>query len=232
MLSPLMQQAEAPAVSLAGLPHDDELGPQFEALARRLCSAFRDTASPGCTVGITSCAQGEGVSTVACNLAAYATHVVGSAVLLLEANVEDPSIADRIGIPASPGFVEALSNPEQWTNCIHRSRIPNVWCMPAGKITRQIRHMARLTGLPAVLESLRSRFPFIVVDLPPAAESMFGLAVAECLDGVLLVLEAERMRVQVVERAKQLFEQSRVNLLGAVLNKRQMHIPSWLYSRL
>ena len=66
----------------------------------------------------------------------------------------------------------------------------------------------------------------------PRAESVFGLAVAECLDGVLLVLEAERMRVQVVERAKQLFAQSRVNLLGAVLNKRRMHIPGWLYRRL
>lgn len=209
-----------------------ELGAQFEALARRLRGALSDPAVPSCLVGVTSCAPGEGVSTVASNLAACATHVVGSSVLLVEANLEEPTLAQRLGSPASPGLVEALGNPDQWNRSLHRSQVPNVWLMPAGKVSRQTRPMASLAGAGRLLEAIRNRFPFVVVDLPPAPESVFGLALAECLDGVLLVLEAERMRVQVAERTKQLFAQSRVNLLGAVLNKRRMHIPGWLYRRL
>jgi Mrp family chromosome partitioning ATPase len=165
-------------------------------------------------------------------LAAYATHVVGSAVLLVDANLENASLSQRLGTPNSPGLVEALANPDQWNGSLHRSKTPNVWLMPAGRVSRQTRPMASLAGAGRLLEAIRNRFPFVVVDLPPAPESVFSLAIAECLDGVLLVLEAERMRVQVVERAKQLFSQSRVNLLGAVLNKRRMHIPGWLYRRL
>ena len=66
-----------------------ELGAQFEALARRLRGALNDPAVPSCLVGVTSCARGEGVSTVASHLAAYATHVVGSSVLLMEANLDE-----------------------------------------------------------------------------------------------------------------------------------------------
>jgi len=232
----MVAQLSAPSVSdtavaLAPAPNP-ELGAQFEALARRLRAAVNDPAVPSCLVGVTSCTRGEGVSTVASNLAAYATHVVGSAVLLLEANLENASLAERLGTPATPGLMEALANPEQWNSSLHRSQVPNVWLMPAGRVSRQTRPMASLAGAERLLATIRNRFPFVVVDLPPAPESVFGLALAECLDGVLLVLEAERMRVQVVERAKQLFTQSRVNLLGAVLNKRRLHIPSWLYRRL
>jgi Mrp family chromosome partitioning ATPase len=232
MISARVQPSGPELASSGSSRRDDDLGTQFEALARRLHAALKRPDQPSCLIGVTSCARAEGVSTVAHNLAAYATHVVGCSVLLLEANVDHPSAAERLGVPVAPGLVEGLAKPDRWNDCLHRSPVSNVWVMPAGRGTAKTRHMANLAGLDQLLESLRNRFPFIVVDLPPATESVFGLAVAECLDGVLLVLEAERMRVQVVERAKQLFEQSQVNLLGAVLNKRRMHIPGWLYRRL
>jgi Mrp family chromosome partitioning ATPase len=46
---------------------------------------------------------------------------------------------------------------------------------------------------------------------------------------VLLVVEAERVRVEVARRQKDLLTQAKTHLLGVVLNKRPQHIPAPLY---
>jgi Mrp family chromosome partitioning ATPase len=55
---------------------------------------------------------------------------------------------------------------------------------------------------------------------------------AGLLDGVLFVIEAERVRWQVAERTTEHLRRANVRLLGAVLNKRRRHVPEWLYRTL
>jgi Mrp family chromosome partitioning ATPase len=52
------------------------------------------------------------------------------------------------------------------------------------------------------------------------------------VDGVVLVVEAEKTRWQVAEQAKRILEESGARLLGAVLSRRQFHIPNALYGLL
>jgi Mrp family chromosome partitioning ATPase len=52
------------------------------------------------------------------------------------------------------------------------------------------------------------------------------------VDGVVLVIEAERVRTPVIERAVDTLQDCGANVLGAVLNKRRFPIPRFLYKRL
>ena len=47
-----------------------------------------------------------------------------------------------------------------------------------------------------------------------------------------MVIEAEKTRWEVFNSARQRMENSAAKILGAVLNKRQMHIPDWAYNKL
>jgi Mrp family chromosome partitioning ATPase len=49
------------------------------------------------------------------------------------------------------------------------------------------------------------------------------------VDGVVLVVQAEKTRWQVAEQAKRILEESGARLLGAVINRRRYHIPQALY---
>ena len=52
------------------------------------------------------------------------------------------------------------------------------------------------------------------------------------MDGVVLVLEAEKTRWQVADKARESIENHGGKVLGVVLNKRRYYIPDFIYSRI
>lgn len=87
-------------------------------------------------------------------------------------------------------------------------------------------------GAEAFTTALRGVCDVAVVVLPPLLTKPEALSLAARLDGVILVLEAERTRWEVAHAAKQLLDNIGVRVLGAVLNKRPRHIPDFIYRRL
>jgi Mrp family chromosome partitioning ATPase len=71
----------------------------------------------------------------------------------------------------------------------------------------------------------------VIVDLPTVAKGV-PAGLGSLLDGLLLIVEAERIRWQVAQRTASLLTAAGVNLLGVVMNKRPNHIPRWLYETL
>ena len=72
----------------------------------------------------------------------------------------------------------------------------------------------------------------MVFDMPAAGRLGFLVRLASLVDGVLLVVEAERVRWEVARRPIEQLTRANVHLLGAVLNKRRQHVPNWLYRTL
>jgi len=77
--------------------------------------------------------------------------------------------------------------------------------------------------------ALRESYDEIVIDLPSAAHSRLGLAVAPYCDGVAVVVEAERTRAPVAENLVAHLRTVRARVLGAVMNRRRFHLPSPIY---
>jgi protein-tyrosine kinase len=69
----------------------------------------------------------------------------------------------------------------------------------------------------------------VIVDAPPALTHFAGLALARHVGGVILVIEAERTRSSIVDQARRIIEMNGGRILGAVLNKRHLHIPRIIY---
>jgi Mrp family chromosome partitioning ATPase len=82
------------------------------------------------------------------------------------------------------------------------------------------------------LKRLRQRFDLILIDSPPATTSSDGLAISSKVDGIVLVVEAEKTRWPVTENVKERITKSGGNILGIVLNKRKYYIPEFIYKRL
>ena len=68
--------------------------------------------------------------------------------------------------------------------------------------------------------------------LRPASASPDGISLSRYVDGVVLVLEAEKTRKPVAENLKNRILQNGGNLLGMVFNNRRYHIPESVYKRL
>lgn len=73
--------------------------------------------------------------------------------------------------------------------------------------------------LSRLLENLSRMFDVVIVDSPPVAVTSPAEAIAQMVDGVLLVVKAGGYDVQVIRRAKERLESRGVHLLGTVLNQ-------------
>ncbi len=84
------------------------------------------------TVGLTSAKRGEGVTTVACNLALYAADCHGLSVLLVDANHASPQLNSVFRIKEGPGLAELLTGDDlQLADCVHDLSSQPLECWPA-----------------------------------------------------------------------------------------------------
>lgn len=182
-------------------------------------------------LGVTSCRRGEGVSTVASQLAVAAATSGRLSVLLIDANLARPMVHRTFRVSQSPGWSDVLGDSRKTRAAIRPSRIKRLSVLPAGMENRR--------GWPYdgddvsdVIKTLRADFELILFDLPAVEQTSAALRLARLLDGVFLVVEAERVRYEVAQRTRELIHRADVRLLGAVLNKRRQYVPNWLYRTL
>ncbi|MBC7954188.1 MAG: hypothetical protein H7Z12_20530 [Rhodospirillaceae bacterium] len=86
--------------------------------------------------------------------------------------------------------------------------------------------------LAAYWQHLAERADLIILDTPPVLSSPLAQALAPTVDGVILVVEAERTRTEVARAAQHALTMAGANILGVVLNKRRYHVPKRVYERL
>ena len=204
----------------------------YQALARRLQSASARTGvaesnggesthgSVG-AIGITSSRRGEGVSTVAANLALAAAEMSLGPVLLVDANLPNPDIASMFQIDPSAGekgFINALLG-EDWHDLVVPTSVSNLSVMLPGEVGQNRQLLNERATIRRTIEQLREDFEWVIFDLPPATELSECFALSGQLDSVLVVVQADGPSRDVVRKACRELEIAGANVLGAVLNK-------------
>jgi len=201
-----------------GWPADVEVSAYFRALYRRMLS-HAATHAPLRAVGVTSCGRGEGVSTVAARLAIAAAEDCDHKVLLADANYSEPSVHRTFAIDHTPGFFNVAKGSHSLGDALQPSCLSNLWVLPCGMAVADSRALEQPASPGKLLAGWSQEFPFVVVDLPHAAQLGGAVNLATELDGIVLVVDAECTRRTQIRSAANALAPFR--LLGAVLNKRK-----------
>ena len=220
MISPL-KPFDA-ATSRSALPAD----PYYQALWAKLQSPENGHAF-GKLFGLTSSRRREGVTTVTSNLAITAAEQ-GNKVLLIDANPLNPSVYRAYGVAANPGLHELFRTGGELSEFVQPCETPNLTLLTAGELPANLAR-ASDAAWAHMLHQAKQEFDWVFVDLPALEQGGVTLRVAGLFDGIALVIEAERIRREVAERAKDSLVQARAKLIGAILNKRRHYVPGWLY---
>jgi Mrp family chromosome partitioning ATPase len=201
----------------------------YRALAARLGRLTNEDGGPLRIVGVTSSAPGEGVTTVAANLAITEAVSGRKSVLLVDANEQDASLArlfccDECGpVPETVG--------QLFDGFIEPTSIEGLAVVTVGGIASQ-RSAISPHELREEIDLAKRDYDLVIVDLSPATGISPCFEWGPLLDGVLLVVEAERTSAQAALQVKTRLINSRTHLLGVVFNKRPRYVPNWLYRRL
>lgn len=178
------------------------------------------------TVLVTAPSHGEGVTTVAVGLASALGKERESRVLLVEGNWRTPCFRSILPIPAEPDESAGRGSPE---SLAIRLEELNFSVIPAGSAQATAIDLDMIDGL---LSRLRSQFDFIVVDGPPVNSYADASVLATKVDGVILVVQADKTPVAKAENAKRQLAKVGARILGVVLNRRRSYIPAFLESLL
>jgi len=165
---------------------------------------------------VTSASPGEGKTTVAANLALTLADETMARVLLVEANLRRPALADLFRFEPAESFVGRMAEsrcaePPYSVAAILGTRL-QVAALPSS-----VAPDARLDRLlfGAVLGDLRDAYDYIVIDAASVLESADADVVAECADGVIVTARSAKSRKSALGRAVR--ELSPARVLGAVL---------------
>jgi len=194
------------------------LSGHYEALFRQLRFLHGSESESPRTLGVTSCESGEGVSTVAVNLAVSGAHS-GCRVLLVDANTISPSLARTLLVAPRPGLAELLMGEADLKECIYTTATERLSVLPAGPLSAADRADYDWKRLRPIIDQLTADHELVIFDLPPVNALSPCPMIASLLDGVLLVVEAERTGGDAALRGKRQLSAAHAKLLGVVLNK-------------
>jgi uncharacterized protein involved in exopolysaccharide biosynthesis/Mrp family chromosome partitioning ATPase len=186
----------------------------------------------GKTVGIMACGAPKLRSRVAANLALQAADYGAGRVLLIDADARRRRVARRFQINGSAGWREVVGGLADAESCIHRPECENLAVMPPGAAGPSTLTADSSPTLLGQWEEIKADYGLVVVDVPPSREWDGPPISADWLDEAVLVVEAERTRVEAARRAKESLTRAGIRLAGVVFANRREHIPGWLYRRL
>ena len=175
---------------------------------------------------------GEGTSTVVRDFAMFSAGRLRKSVLLLDTDHRNPSQCEFFRTTSKIGWEEIVHDKGAFEKAISKIGDIDLYVYspsPSSPATPNILYSSEIKDF---WEETRQLFDLILIDSAPAATSPDGITLSRYVDGVVLVLEAEKTRKPVADSLKNQILQNGGNLLGMVFNKRRYHIPDWMYKRL
>lgn len=175
------------------------------------------------TIAVTSCRRREGRSTVAAAMAIVEHFVYGRSTVFVELDFEAPSVAERLGIDATPGAAEVLRGEASLEDCLHWHG-DDLAVLVAGDSKGD--GPGRLAGrLPHQLfDQLRLLAEVVVADLPPLGEGGAGDPLPPPGSTVVLVLRAGTTPIAEVRHAMGFLDSEPM----VILNEAVSAVPAWL----
>ncbi|NGZ96171.1 MAG: exopolysaccharide biosynthesis protein [Nitrospira sp. WS110] len=171
-------------------------------------------------IGVTSPGRHEGKTLTAVNLAISLAMDITQSVLLVDADLQNPSVHEVFDLGPSEGLADYLLDDVPIEDLLIHPGIGRFVLLPGG---RAVPHSAEALTSPkmiALVEEFKHRYQsrMILFDLPPLLHTSDVLAFSPYIDALLLVVEEGGTKAQEVERALSLVKPA-TPVLGTVLNK-------------
>ena len=167
---------------------------------------------------ITSSTPSEGKSTTALTLARNFAQL-GKRVLIIDADLRNPSLHRTLGVDNSAGLSNYLAGAVKATEVIHATDTPGLMYMSTGPLPPNPAELLMGPKMLSLISIAREKFDQLIIDGPP----VMGLADAPILgnlaNGTLLVVEAGETRITVARNALKRLLAARAHVVGGLLTK-------------
>lgn len=197
---------------------DDPVGSLAEEMRRiRQAMAYASLTHPIRSLLVTSAVPAEGKSTVSVNLAITFSEV--GTVLLVDADLRKPRVADYLGVEGSVGLTTVLLGEVPLEAAAMRWGADSLNVLPSGVLPPNPADVLGSPGMRSLAAgNTDSSYELRIIDSPPVLAVADTTLLGPVVDGVVVVVDARRSRRDHVIEAVRALEDSGARIVGMVLN--------------
>jgi protein-tyrosine kinase len=202
-----------------------QIADEFRVIKRPIIRNARERMGPrgerANLVMVTSAIPAEGKSFVALNLAMSIALEIDSTVLLVDADVANPSLMTMTHLPqGSKGLLDLLTQTDtKLHDVLLRTNVEKLSLLPSGTAHGRATEMLASETMASLLEEMASRYRdrILVFDSPPLLATTEARALASHMGQIVMVVQADRTTQVLVKHALETIESCPVVMM--VLNK-------------
>jgi polysaccharide biosynthesis transport protein len=191
----------------------------------KMSAELRAATQDSKVIGITSTLPSEGKSVVACNLAALMADA-GKRVILVDTDLRRPTVANSLSPRPTGGLMEVLTGKLELQQAVGRDHVTGLTFLPL-VLNEQLVHSDEILSSSAfknLIEQLRRRYDYIIMDLPPIAPVVDVRATLQFVDSFVFVVEWGATKIKAAQRHLAAETELYESLLGVVLNKANLKV--------
>lgn len=188
--------------------------------------------NPPRTLVISSSTYGEGKTITAINLAIIMAQDTNKPILLIDGDLRKPQICQYLGLTPKMSLIDFLMDGIPLETILLPTKISNLTVLPGGKAASNPSSLLESTKMKNLLTEVKSRFEYVIIDTTPILSVTDAGIIGSETDGVLLVIQADRTKREVIQRAQSALAEAQAEIIGSVLTRVQYPIPDFIYRHL
>lgn len=168
---------------------------------------------------ITSSLPNEGKSTIVKNLA-YSVALTGNKVIVIDGDLRNPTVHKTFNLPNSRGLTNLLVEEGDYEAYLNvDTSYENLHILTSGPIPPNPTELLGSNKMKKLLNQIKENYDYVFIDTPPVVNVTDAVVLAPVVDGVILVIQAGKTEIEAVNRAKEILDSVKANILGVVLNR-------------
>lgn len=152
----------------------------------------------------------------------------GKRVVLVDADLRRSSVTSKYWLKFEDeqkrfGLAHYLAGIADMDQVIYETNIENAWMVPVGRTVTNPMPLLTSKRFEKLLNYLAENMDYVIVDVPPAGVVVDSSEIAKSCDGVLLVVDYDKVHGKEFADVKAQLDQTGCPILGAVLNQVKMN---------
>jgi succinoglycan biosynthesis transport protein ExoP len=194
--------------------------PYADAMRSIKLAVDRDGPDECNVIGLTSYLPTEGKSTVAAGVATMMAQA-GRRTILVDFDVRNPSLSRALTPDAQVGFLEVVDGAASLAQAVRWDPTTKLAFLPtlANQSPRNATEMLASPEARRIIDSLKSAYDCVIVDMAPLISTVDIRAVSRIIDSYVLVIEWGATKMDAVRYALSDAPAVQSKMIGAVLNK-------------
>ena len=180
------------------------------------------------TIMVTSTGPSEGKSTTIANLAVTMAQSERKT-LLIDADLRKPTIHHTFDLNHRFGLTTLLAGQSSMEESVQETTIANLSVMASGPIPPNPAEMLNSKAMKRFIQEASLRYDQVLFDAPPIIAVTDPQILASLVDGVILVIDSGKTNKDVAVKAKMQLENVKANIIGVVLNNKEMSGDGYYY---